>query len=475
MNTKKYLFLLVSLIVAMSLVLSACGAPTATAAPVATEAPAGQAPAATIAPVAAATAPSADAVTIRYVMWDANQQAPYQACADAFHQKFPNITVSVEQQGWDDYWNNIQTGFVSGDAPDVFTDHLAKFPEFAVKEQIMDIQPFVDKDKVDTSIYLPGLADLWVRQGKRYGLPKDWDTIAIFYNKDMLDKAGIDPAIMKDWTWNAQDGGSFEQAIAKLTLDDQGRNGLDPKFDKTKVVQYGFIHQGSGGFNGQTQWSMFAESNGFKFTDGPWTTKYYYDDPKLAETMAWYYSLVQKGYAPTVETLTGIGGDQFFVSAKGAMTTEGSWQVGYFLDNSKFKMGFGLLPIGPQGRKSMFNGLADSIYVGTKHPAEAWEWVKFAASPDCANIVGDSAVVFPAQQSGVERNLAARKAKGVDVSAFTIEALDPQGTFLYPITDHGAEITNIMNPVMDAIMLGQTPDIAAALKAANDQVNALFK
>ena len=37
------------------------------------------------------------------------------------------------------------------------------------------------------------------------------------------------------------------------------------------------------GFAGQTQWSMFAVSNGFKFTDGPWTKKYYYDDPKLAE------------------------------------------------------------------------------------------------------------------------------------------------------------------------------------------------
>ena len=96
--------------------------------------------------------------------------------------------------------------------------------------------------------------------------------------------------------------------------------------------------------------------------------------------------------------------------------------------------------------------------------------------PDCANIVGKSAVVFPAQKSGVDLNLAARAAKGVDVSAFTIEGLDPQGTFLFPITDHGADISNIMNPVMDSIILGQAkPDVAGALKAANDQVNALFK
>lgn len=473
MSVKKHLILVASIIVMLSMVLSACGGSAAEGSPAEEAA---EAPAATEAPAAEAAAPAAEAVTIRYVMWDSNQMAPYQACADAFHAKFPNITVTVEQQGWDDYWNGIQTGFVSGDAPDVFTDHLAKFPEFAVKEQIMDIQPLVEKDGVDTSIYLPGLADLWVREGKRYGLPKDWDTIAVFYNKDMFDKAGIDVSVMNDWTWNAQDGGTFEQTVAQLTIDANGKNGLDPAFDKTNVVQYGFIPQGGGGFAGQTQWSMFAASNGFKFTDGPWTSKYYYDDPKLAETLTWYRSLIDKGYSPKWEDISSVGGDATFIAGQGAMTTEGSWQVGYFLSNSKFSVGFGLLPVGPAGRKSMFNGLADSIYVGTKHPNEAWEWVKFAASPECANIVGDSGVVFPAQQSGVERNLAARKASGVDVSAFTIEALDPNSTFLFPITDHGADIGNIMGPVMDSIILGQaSPDVATALKNANDQVNALFK
>src|SRR5438093_786243 len=106
----------------------------------------------------------------------------------------------------------------------------------------------------------------------RYGL---WDSA-----QQPSYQAGADPASLKDLTWNPQDGGTFGQLIAKLTLDSNGKNGLDPAFDKTKVVQYGFIPQGPGGFSGQTQWSWLAVSNGFKFTDGPWTSKYYYDDPK---------------------------------------------------------------------------------------------------------------------------------------------------------------------------------------------------
>ena len=130
------------------------------------------------------TAPSGEAVTIEYWLWDANQLPAYQACADAFMAANPNITVNITQSGWDDYWNNIQTGMVAGTAPDVFTDHLAKYPEFAAKEQLVDIQPYVERDGVDLGVYLGELADLWARDGKRFGLPKDWDTIAIVYNQD---------------------------------------------------------------------------------------------------------------------------------------------------------------------------------------------------------------------------------------------------------------------------------------------------
>lgn len=460
------ILLVVSTLVAM--ILAACGT-TATTGTDATTAPAA-AGAATTAPAA-----SADAVTISYQLWDSNQQPAYQACADEFTKQNPNIVVKIEQLGWDDYWSGIQTGMVGGTAPDVFTNHLAKYPEFAAKNQLLDIEPLVAQDKVDTKQYLPGLADLWARDGKRYGLPKDWDTIAIVYNADMLAKAGVDPASLKDLTWNPQDGGTFGELIAKLTLDESGKNGLDPAFDKTKVVQYGFIPQGAGGFSGQTQWSWLAASNGFKFTDGPWTSKYYYDDPKLAETLQWYADLhLVKGFAPSNADVSSLGAGTLFQSGKGALTSDGSWTIGDYVKNSKFKLGFAPLPKGPQGRKSMFNGLADSIWAGTKHPNEAWQWVKFVSSAACEDIVGKTGVVFPAIQSGVDASLAKRKADGLDVTAFTDQALDPQGTFLFPITDHGAEVSTIMTPVMDSIMLGEKK-AADALAEANPQVNALFQ
>ncbi len=414
-----------------------------------------------------------DGVSIRYVLWDTNQLPAYQQCADAFMAANPGITVNVEQLGWDDYWTAITTGFISGDAPDVFTDHLAKYPEFVALEQLVDLQPLVERDGVATDIYYPGLADLWAKDGARYGLPKDWDTIAVVYNQSLFEAAGVDPAVMDEWTWNLDDGGTFLQTIAALTLDANGNNGLSPDFDKTNVVQYGFVPDGMGGAYGQTQWSALAVSTGWQFNNGPWGDEYYYDDERFINTVQWWADLaVEHGFAPSFEEVSSLGSATLFQAGNIAMTMNGSWMIGTFLA-SEFPVGFGRLPIGPEGRKSMFNGLADSIWVGTQHLEESWSWVKFLASADCQSIIGASGVVFPAIPEAAAASQQMRADAGVDVSAFVEQANEEGGTFLFPIADYAGEISTIMNEAMDAIGLG-TAKAADVLPAANAEINDLF-
>ena len=83
-------------------------------------------------------------------------------------------------------------------------------------------------------------------------------------------------------------------------------------------------------------------------------------------------------------------------------------------------------------------------------------------------------MVFPAQQSGVDAAIAKYKESDVDVSAFTDIALEPDATFLFPIHDYASEVSAIMTPVMDSIMLGEVK-AADALKTANEEVNANFQ
>ena len=414
-----------------------------------------------------------DAVTIRYGLWDANQLPAYQACADAFTEANPNITIEIEQLGWDDYWTNIQTGMISGSNYDVFTNHLAKYPEFAGKNQIIDIQPMVDEDGVDVSIYEGELADLWSRDGKRYGLPKDWDTVAVVYNQDALDAAGIDAGAFDEWTWNPDDGGSFQEMVAQLTIDENGNNGLSDEFDKTKVKQYGLV-LGVGDPYGQTGWSLFAASTGWRFMDEPWGEEYHFDDERVIKTIQNLADLgLVHGFNVPEEEISSLNSETVFAAGTAALMFHGSWMINWIADNITFPFGFGHLPTGPEGRICMFNGLADSIWTGSENQDAAWQWVKYLGSEEAQMIVGESAVVFPAIPAAAEAAQAAFQEKGLDVSPYLEQAQQEGGTFLFPIADHASEYTSIMTAAMQSIALGEQP-AEEALPDANEEVNDLF-
>ena len=122
----------------------------------------------------------------------------------------------------------------------------------------------------------------------------------------------------------------------------------------------------------------------------------------------------------------------------------------------------------------MFNGLADSIWVGSPHQEEAWQWLKFAASQTCEDIVGSYAVVFPAIQSGVDIAVAKRLEQGVNVSAFSDLTKTEGATFLFPVTDYAAQVSDIMNKAMDRIYLGEGT-AADVIPGAAVEVNAIFE
>lgn len=459
MRNKKRFAIAASLI-AVPLVLASCASgsgDTAAQAPVSSEAPAEL------------------SGVVTYGLWDSNQLPAYEECAANFEAANPGVDIQIEQLGWGDYWEKVRAGMVSGDGYDVFTSHLAFYPEFVANGQVYAIDDFVARDGFDVNQYQPGLADLWTNpEGQRFGLPKDFDTIALFANKKMLDAAGLTEADIYDLTWNPTDGGTYEQAIAHLTVDKNGVRGDEAGFDKNNVDVYGIWMEGSGGGDGQTQWSFLAAANGWKVNDGPWNSNYHYDDPKFQETIDWWYSLVEKGYMPSFDIQNGVGWADQMIAGKVALASNGSWMTGYMFSqaNDVFEPTLVPTPIGPTGKRaSMYNGLADNIYAGTKNPEAAWAWVKYMGTTDCQDVVASYAVVFPAIPSSTEKAVAAMAEKGIDVNPFYVHITDGT-TFLFPIADKKSQVSDLITPAMDAVMSGKEP--ASSLTAVNDQILALF-
>ncbi|GAA3575384.1 sugar ABC transporter substrate-binding protein [Kribbella ginsengisoli] len=423
--------------------------------------------------------------TIEYWLWDSAQQPGYQKCADAFHQENPDLKIHISQYGWDTYWSKLTAGFIADTAPDVFTDHLSKFAQFVdlkVLRPLDDLAPTAD---IQDSDYQEGLAELWKGQdGKRYGAPKDWDTIAIFYDKAVLKAAGVDPSELQNLSWNPTDGGSFEKLVAHLTVDVNGKRGDEPGFDKEHVKMHGLSAEGSGGGGwGQTQWSAFAGSAGWQATDkNPWGTKFNLDQPSLQDTLSWYFGLVNKGYMPSYAEIGGtnsVGTDKQIQSGTAAMGLSGSWMISTFTKltdakGKKLDIGLAPTPIGPSGKRaSMFNGLADSVTTLSKQPENAAKWVKFLSGEQCQNIIGQSGVVFPARPAGTDLAINYNKTeRKLDVTPFTQQVKD-KTTFLFPVTTNAADITALMAPRLDAVYIGSSP--VSSLTKLNNQLDKLFE
>ena len=168
--------------------------------------------------------------------------------------------------------------------------------------------------------------------------------------------------------WNPQDGGTFEQIVAHLTVDANGVRGDEPGFDKNNVEVHGPGATAPEEAVGDNPTVRLTGSTGWQATDeNPWGTHFELDNQEFQDTIDWYFGLVDKGYMPSYAEIGGsaTGPDKQLQSGSAVLGLAGSWMISTYADHADgndIDIRIAPTPIGPSGqRASMFNGLADSI------------------------------------------------------------------------------------------------------------------
>jgi multiple sugar transport system substrate-binding protein len=323
----------------------------------------------------------------------------------------------------------------------------------------------MQQDNLDQSVYYPQLLKPYQYQGNTYGLPKDWDTITLFYNKALIQKAGID---INNLSWNPTSGGTFLQALQKLTHDKSGLNPTQSGFNSQAVQQYGFVSLNSN----QEIYLNYIAMNGGSFLNKSFGTQFEFNQQPAVQALQFLVDLNNKYHVspPASETNNASNiAEQMFARGQAAIIETGSWNLNFIASQTNFPWGVAEIPAGPQGRVSVFNGLADAVYAKTQHPKEAWELFKWLSSPQSEQLVGSLGTVWPGVQSADQGFVSYWQAKGIDVSSFLKEA---QGTTVsYPITPGFGEANTKINDIFNQMYLGQTP-VQQATNTAVQQGNA---
>ena len=141
------------------------------------------------------------AKTLNVNIWDENQRPGIQEILKDFTAK-TGIKTEVTVVDWRNYWTQLSAGASGGQLPDVFWMHSNESQKYMANGLLMDLTDKIAKSKlVKMENYPADVAGLYSLNGKQYAVPKDVDTIALWYNKTMFEKAGV-AFPTDDWTWD---------------------------------------------------------------------------------------------------------------------------------------------------------------------------------------------------------------------------------------------------------------------------------
>ncbi|MFE7505374.1 ABC transporter substrate-binding protein [Promicromonospora sp. NPDC057488] len=140
-------------------------------------------------------------ITLSMAWWGNDDRAVmYEEAIDLFEEAHPNITVQTQFQAFDDYWTARATEAAGSALPDVVQMDLSYLRQYGATGQLLDLNGQVgvnlDVDGIDDSLISSGQID-----GGQFGIPISTNTLALFYNADLLEELGIDPPA-EGYTWD---------------------------------------------------------------------------------------------------------------------------------------------------------------------------------------------------------------------------------------------------------------------------------
>jgi multiple sugar transport system substrate-binding protein len=420
----------------------------------------GPSPSATAAQPAASASASAVAATpagyggpeatIEYAIWgDPTELKNQQAIVDAFHAAQPKITVKVTVSDWDTYWDKLQTGLAGGAAPDVFAMDGPLFPDYAGREVLLDLTPLVQRDGYDVAaLEANAVKDFMTADGKQLGLPRDLNVIALFYNKDLFDKAGV---AYPDATW---DWAKLVSVGKQLTVD----TNKDKKPD-----QWGLYTETT---DMENYWSSLVWQNGGDIlsADGK---SIVLDQPAATGGLQFLQDLIWKEKVLPEPALFAETGDAF-EQGKAAMEVNGSWLVATH-DAAGLKFGIAPLPKGPAGKATSVNPTGAVISKATKSPDAAWEFVKYLAGAEAQQKIMALKASLPANKAV----LSGPFSSSFDGAAVLADALGY--AHLKPSFKGYNEFTTVLQGELDEHVFNAPDETAAqAVAKVKDQLNTIL-
>ncbi|MBP5323938.1 MAG: sugar ABC transporter substrate-binding protein [Pseudobutyrivibrio sp.] len=293
-------------------------------------------------------------------IWDEGQRPGLQKIVDEWSEQ-SGIKATIQVVDWNNYWTLLEAGATGGELPDVFWMHSNVAQKYMENDLLLDLtDKIAASDEIDMSNYYEGIVNLYQSDGKQYAIPKDIDTIALWYNKTIFDEMGV--AYPDDtWTWD-----DFADAAAKLTNDEHWGFALAP------------------GNNQEGYYNTIYSMGGYVISDDKKTSGM--DDPNSIKAVKLFTDMIAAGSCPDLATVSETDPNELLCAGKTAMAINGSWMLAGYRDNeyAAANCDIAVLPYTntPDDRVSIYNGLGWAAAANGKNTDAAWSLIEYLGSKE---------------------------------------------------------------------------------------------
>lgn len=417
-----------------------------------------------------------EVVRISFAGWgQVAEQDGVVAAIEAFQAENPGIEVEWRHTPDTDFTTVFLSNIAAGTPPDTSFIASNNYETFRNQGLLLDITDYITNDPLlgQPDYFLPQEAQRSADDnGRWHGIGSTWVAPHIYYNAALFEEEGITPPGFTDdeiWDWD-----TFLAVAKQLTVDSNGLHPDDDGFDPDNIERWGVQYP----FSNETYIAAAVFSNGGQMVNENGSAL---DSPEAMEAMQRMADLIYVHHvAPQSASLSSLGmsNTQMLDTGRLAMAVDGSWALSWI--NSSLltvPIGTGALPKMTQPATHMqahFHG----ALAATEHPDEAWQWLRFLATPFYTLQFMKIGLWLPSQTAQTtEEGLAEWITEGIhpdNYVDFVSEYLPNYGVAYRVPPGYVEAFTNFLNPAYEAVANG-TPAVDVmpeAVRQANEVIAA---
>ncbi|MDP4091687.1 MAG: sugar ABC transporter substrate-binding protein [Bacillota bacterium] len=288
------------------------------------------------------------------------EQKTIENLIEDYAKSHPGLKIEVQDVAYN-YYGDLNKKLQDKNLPDVFMIYNETVPSFARAGAVCPLDEYVSQQELKD--YNENLLNQFKGEGKLYGLPVAGDTMALYYNKDMFGKEGLQPPT----NWQ-----ELKDDARRLTKGDV--MGIASGFNPYEFIPY-----------------MFQA--GGKLSDGKNPT---FNSDECVKGMEYFLSLITDESKDGGRLNISSNPRDDFMNQKVAMFVGFSVDFRYF-EQKKMNINWGVVPL-PKGdfEGGFFSTVGVAVSSYSENRSEAIELAKFLAGEKIQNLVTNSSLGLPA-------------------------------------------------------------------------------